>query len=62
MGKAEIYHCDIGDYLSREEKLRILREKKSFLNPAMQLVRITPNVHGDWITSTPKNPASQCIS
>ena len=51
MGKAEIFYCDIGDYLSREEKLSILKEKKSFLDPTMELIKLIPNAYGDWITS-----------
>jgi predicted helicase len=50
-GKAEILYRDIGDYLKREEKLAIVAERKSFLNPDMGLARITPNEHGDWITT-----------
>jgi predicted helicase len=49
MNKAEIYYKDIGDYLSREEKLRIVSEDESILNPALKMVRIKPNEHGDWI-------------
>lgn len=49
-GKAKIYYRDIGDYLNREEKLKILASAKSFLAPSMpQLRRITPNEYGDWI-------------
>jgi transposase len=33
MNKAGISYKDIGDYLSREEKLRIVREDWSILNP-----------------------------
>jgi predicted helicase len=49
MNKAEIFYKDIGDYLSREEKLRIVSEDKSILNPALAMTKITPNEHGDWI-------------
>ena len=56
-GRAEIYYRDIGDYLKREEKLAILKDKKSFLNPDMELICLTPNEHGDWITT--RNEAFQ---
>jgi predicted helicase len=49
MNKAEIFYKDIGDYLSREEKLRIVNEDKSILNLALRMARIKPNEHGDWI-------------
>jgi len=49
VGKAEIYYRDIGDYLSREEKLGIIKKQKTFLNPDMESIRIQPNEHGDWI-------------
>jgi predicted helicase len=49
MSKAEIYYKDIGDYLSREEKLKIVSENRSMLNPALKMVRVKPNKHGDWI-------------
>ena len=46
---ARIYYHDIGDYLSREEKLRIIRNMGDICNPLMQWVSITPNEHGDWL-------------
>jgi predicted helicase len=49
MDKAKIYYRDIGDYLSREEKLDIVRKMKSLDNPAMQWQILTPNEHNDWI-------------
>jgi predicted helicase len=51
MSKAEIFYKDIGDYLSREEKLKRVREDRSILNPALLagMERITPNEQGDWI-------------
>lgn len=45
---AEIYYYDIGDYLSRDEKLRILDDFGSMEN--LPFTRITPNEHGDWIS------------
>ncbi|MDW8157562.1 MAG: type ISP restriction/modification enzyme [Bacteroidia bacterium] len=48
--RATIYYRDIGDYLKREEKLKIIKEFKSFANPAMELTILKPNAHGDWIS------------
>ena len=47
--KAEIYYHDIGDYLTREEKLKIIRDFADISNPKMSWTRISPNEHGDWI-------------
>ena len=47
--KAKIYYHDIGDYLSREEKLRIIRNMGDISNPQMQWVSIIPNEHSDWL-------------
>jgi predicted helicase len=41
-----LYH-DIGDYLSREEKLAILRTAGSIEN--IEWRRLVPNLNGDWI-------------
>ena len=46
--RAEIYYYDIGDYLSREQKLDIITKFKSMEN--LPFTRITPNEHGDWIS------------
>jgi len=56
-GNAEIWYRDIGDYLSREEKLATIGRLGSFANPDMGLVRLEPNEHGDWITG--RNEAFQ---
>lgn len=48
-GRALIQYHDIGDYLSREEKLAIIAEKRSILNPAMNWQQLHPNTHGDWL-------------
>ncbi|MCZ2355273.1 MAG: hypothetical protein LC115_01075 [Bacteroidia bacterium] len=48
MKKAKIYYYDIGDYKTRDEKLKIISEFKSFAN--MPLTELTPNEHGDWIS------------
>ncbi|MDR1868307.1 MAG: hypothetical protein LBQ77_08615 [Treponema sp.] len=47
--KADIFYYDIGDYLSREEKLSIIRNFRSVNNPAIQWKQLTPNEQGDWI-------------
>lgn len=46
-GDAEIYYHDIGDYLSREEKLKIVSGFKSVKE--IPWTKITPNNEGDWI-------------
>ncbi len=48
--KAIIHYHDIGDYLSREEKLKIVREFKTFTNPKLELKTLLPNTHGDWLS------------
>jgi predicted helicase len=45
--KAKIHYHDIGDYLNREEKLKIVQDFKSFAN--IPLEELKPNEHGDWI-------------
>ena len=48
-GKTYIRYHDIGDYLSREEKLKIIAKKRSVLSPDMGWEQIHPNAHGDWL-------------
>jgi predicted helicase len=48
-GKAVIHYRDIGDYLSREEKLAKLATLKSVSNPEMDWATLSPNEHGDWL-------------
>lgn len=45
--KAQIFYHDIGDYLSREEKLNIIRKFGSI--ETIPWATITPNEHGDWL-------------
>ena len=45
--KAIIKYYDIGDYLSREDKLRIIKEAESITH--LQMETLHPNEHGDWI-------------
>lgn len=48
-GKANIHYHDIGDYLSREEKLGVVSKMESIENPAMQWSILNSNEHNDWI-------------
>lgn len=47
MTKAKIYYHDIGDYLTREQKLAIVKKNNSIAN--MQWQTLSPNEHGDWL-------------
>ncbi len=47
--KATIYYHDIGDYLTREDKLSAVSKFTSILNPEMKWVTLNPNKHGDWL-------------
>lgn len=44
-GPCEIFYCDIGDYLSREAKLRIMGDSQL---DTLDWQTITPNAVGDW--------------
>ena len=48
--KATIHYHDIGDYLDREDKLKLTKQLKTFANPAIPLKTLQPNEHGDWIS------------
>lgn len=47
--KAKIYYYDIGDYLTREEKLSKIKDFKSIGNKKMDWQILNPNEEGDWI-------------
>lgn len=47
-GDANIYHLEIDDYLSRQEKLEEIKRQGRIKKSAF--TQITPNAHGDWIT------------
>lgn len=47
--RAKIFYHDIGDYLSREDKLKIIKQMGDISNPAMMWKNIVPNEHGDWL-------------
>jgi len=48
-GRAEIFYKDIGDSLSREQKLQWVQQAGTMLNPGIQMGKLAPNGHGDWI-------------
>jgi predicted helicase len=48
--KATIHYHDIGDYLSQEQKLVIVKKFKSVTNSEMEWKALKPNEHGDWIS------------
>jgi predicted helicase len=47
--KATIHYHDIGDYLSQEQKLTIVKKFKSVANTEMKWKALQPNEHGDWL-------------
>lgn len=49
----EIYYHDIGDYLSREDKLNILKTRKSI--DSIKWNQIVPDSNNDWINQRDKN-------
>ena len=46
-GKAIIHYHDIGDYLTRDQKLKIIHDFHSI--PYMEWEKISPNEKGDWL-------------
>ncbi len=48
-GKATIYYHDIGDYLTREQKLKMVRDFRSIGSKKLEWQVIEPNEKGDWI-------------
>lgn len=48
--KTTIHYHDIGDYLSREEKLSLVSKFRSLANPDMEWKKLIPNDHGDWVS------------
>jgi len=49
----EIHYHDIGDYLTRNDKLDILRDKESILN--IDWENISPDENNDWINQRDQN-------
>jgi len=50
---ATIYYQDIGDYLTKEEKLSIIKKFGTVINPEIDWKIIIPNEKGDW--TNPRN-------
>jgi predicted helicase len=46
-GECQLFYNDIGDYLSREEKFKIITDLGSIKN--IQWTKLTPNASHDWI-------------
>ena len=55
-GECQIHYKDIGDYLSREEKLGIIRESGSIVGIS-DWQRVMPDKHNDWLDQ--RDPAYQ---
>lgn len=52
--KATIYYHDIGDYLSRSEKLVLIKKFGSLSNQNLDWTILRPNEQGDWISQRSK--------
>lgn len=52
-GNHKVHYHDIGDYLTRDDKLSILRDKESILNIDWQT--IVPDKNNDWINQRNEN-------
>jgi len=48
--KAAIYYHDIGDYLTREQKLKMVKDFASIETNKFDWTPLYPNEHGDWIS------------
>ncbi len=47
--KAEIHYHDIGDYLTREQKLKMVKDFRSISSQKLDWQVLTPNDKADWI-------------
>tara|TARA_R110002050_G_scaffold253647_1_gene391867 strand:+ start:10493 stop:15379 length:4887 start_codon:yes stop_codon:yes gene_type:complete len=47
---ATIHYHDIGDYLSREEKLNVIQKFRSVSNEQLKWKILKPNEYGDWLS------------
>lgn len=47
--KATVHYHDIGDYLTQQDKLKIVSQFGSIGNDKMNFKTLEPNDHGDWI-------------
>lgn len=58
-GDGEIYFCDIGDYLSQQQKLETISRFRSIngITSAERWQIITPDEHGDWLAQ--RDPSFQ---
>ena len=48
--KATVHYHDIGDYLTQQDKLKIVTQFGSIANEKMSFKTLEPNEHGDWIS------------
>lgn len=48
-GKANIYYTEVTDYMTKEEKLGLVKQYRGILNPKIPLKMLKPNTHGDWL-------------
>lgn len=55
---ANIYYRDIGDYLSREEKLNLITKQKSVATTGFTQQIIKPNENSDWLNQRSDNFSS----
>ena len=51
--KAVIKYYDIGDYLTREQKLKIVKDAESMTH--LEMTVLHPNEHGDWLNQRNEN-------
>ncbi|MBQ7477313.1 MAG: DEAD/DEAH box helicase, partial [Selenomonadaceae bacterium] len=47
--KADIYYVDIGDYLTREEKLKKIADFQSCMSSKFPVTAMKPNEYNDWL-------------
>ncbi|MDE3277326.1 MAG: DEAD/DEAH box helicase family protein [Spirochaetota bacterium] len=47
--KANIYYMEVADYMTKEEKLDLVKQYKGILNSKIPLKVLKPNTHGDWL-------------
>lgn len=47
--RAHIHYHDIGDYLSREQKLDMVKKFRTIFNSSLKWEDITPNEKNDWV-------------
>jgi predicted helicase len=52
---ADIFYYDIGDYLTRDEKLSIVKNYRSLSNQDIKWSKLSPNEFGDWLAQRSKS-------